>query len=91
MICSIKFILHQNPVCTYTHAYTHTKGGGELTEAIFNLTMCNALLYFYSTAFFFSSRLLSTKFPLPLMDYNQHLKNTDLIHDLKCRQHTCKE
>lgn len=44
--------------------YTQKKGWGELTEAIFNLAMCNALLYFYSTAFF-SRGVLSTKFPLP--------------------------
>lgn len=35
--------------------------------------------------------MLSTKFPSLLMDHDQHLKTTDLTHELKYRKHTCKE
>lgn len=67
LIYSINSILHQNPVCTYTQASTHTKiRGKKLTEAIFNLTMCNELSLPFSTVFFLCW-LLSIKFPLPLM------------------------
>ena len=67
--------------------------GKKLTEAIFNFTMCNALLFFYSpeSVHLFSSWVLPIKFPLLLTDHDQHLKTTGLIHNLKHREYICKE
>lgn len=46
----------------YGHAYVHVLiqklGGKKLTKAIFNLTMCDALLFFYSTVFVFKLSII---------------------------------